>query len=377
MYSVRLIDSLEQFRTMETVWEDLKRRGNDHLIYSAHPWLTLFFERFAAKAEPYILMVMDGETAVGAAPLMRVDGTYTKIAARRLEFASSSIIGDLNDFIVAEDRKAVTDAIFDWLWTHPGDWDYAFLMLFLKGYHVEESYPGRLGARKVPFRTKRGPDGYKMAINGSWDDYYATRSANLKKMLNNRANRMEKEGGMTIEHYTTPEEVETAIAEMRSVHERSWQGTDGCGVFSPRQKGFYEAFAALAAERGLLDVWILKVAGTPVAMEYSVVYNGVAHCLKWEYDGDYGKLSPGLVLRRHSLQHYFDRGLQACDLLSRYGEMKLKWTDEPTETHDLLFFNSTAKGRLLHQASNMRASIKNLQKRFRPSETEEEYVAGI
>ncbi|MCB0277334.1 MAG: GNAT family N-acetyltransferase [Calditrichaeota bacterium] len=377
MYSVRLINDVEEFRQMEADWEDLKVRAEDHLVYSSHPWICTFFDHFPQKAEPYILLVHEGERLVGAAPLMRVDGTYTRIAVRRLEFVSSSIVGDLNDIIAAGDRRGICEAIFDFLWQHREDWDYTFLMLFLENYHIAAEAPEILTRRKTVYKSKRGPDGYKMAIRGNWDDYYATRSNNLKKMLNNRANRMEKAGGVKIEHYTRPEEVEQALAEMKIVHGESWQGQKGCGVFSPRQNGFYETFAHLAAARGWLDVWILKVGGKPVSMEYSVVYNRVAHCLKWEYDGEFHKLSPGLVLRRHSLQYYFERELLACDLLSRYGEMKLKWTDVPTETHDMLFFNTTAKGRLLARASTLRRTLKDLQKRFRGAEEEEEYVAGI
>ncbi len=302
MYDVKVLTNIEEFEPLASEWESLKKAAGDQLLYSSHSWIMHFFQHHSKKTEPYIVLLYDKNELIGAAPLMRLDGTYTKISARRLEFISSSMIGDLSDFIVARDHEKVTSSIFDFLFSQHEDWDYAFFMLFLKDFTISKYYPQVFKRLNIHSKSKRGPDGYRMPVKGSWEEYYPTRSSNLKKMLNNRARRFEKAGGMNIEHYTKPDEVEKAISEVRFVHEKSWQGKDGCGVFSRRQNGFYEAFCEYAAEQGMMDIWVLKLEDKPISFEYSIVYNGVAHCLKWEFDGEYSKFSPGLTLRRHSLQ---------------------------------------------------------------------------
>ena len=79
-------------------------------------------------------------------------------------------------------------------------------------------------------------------------------------------------------------------------------------------------------DRGLLDLWLLKLDGKTIAFEYCHFAKGVCLSHKISFDPNWERFSPGRLLRYFQLQQYHDDPTcRELDTLGVLCEAKAKW----------------------------------------------------
>ena len=209
----------------------------------------------------------------------------------------------------------------------------------------DRDWAGGLGGRIIR-RT-----GYPILrfAEGSWDEYFASRSQTFRKRVRNRRNRLARD------HDVSYREADAATLErdldaVFRLH-RALFGDHRCH-FCGEHEEFQREFARLALERGWLRLLLLEVDGEPVCCEYGFHVENVYFSYQGGRDPDWGEASIGFLLELETMR----RALQdeAAEYRFLGGEEDYKYrlaTDDPRL--ETVAVPATARGRVASVALDL------------------------
>jgi CelD/BcsL family acetyltransferase involved in cellulose biosynthesis len=164
---------------------------------------------------------------------------------------------------------------------------------------------------------------------------------------------LSEKGRLEYEELSDPASVDKLMHSIHTIERRSWKEQSGTSITAQgKQQAFFEAFAALAAESGMLCGHVLRVDGKPIAYIFGVLDgDSVFLDLKESFDAAYAEYSPGHVLKRFAFQTLIARGVRIYDFMGRCEPYKMRWTDKTYHRLTVVLFNTTFRGSLAHLRS--------------------------
>lgn len=141
-------------------------------------------------------------------------------------------------------------------------------------------------------------------------DAYVTasiRSARRKKLRQQRAAFAREAGDIAFAMATAPEEVTDALVAFMSLEASGWKGQGGTALESDAASRVLagQSVAALA-DRGLVRILTMSVAGSPVASVIGFVASGSAWLWKIAYDEAHARHSPGKHVMMEMIRQLLD-----------------------------------------------------------------------
>ncbi|MGI9099104.1 MAG: GNAT family N-acetyltransferase [Solirubrobacteraceae bacterium] len=101
-----------------------------------------------------------------------------------------------------------------------------------------------------------------------------------------------------------------------AIEAAGWKGRAGTAIVSaPETEAFYRAVAHAHRARGELRLAWLYLDGRPAAVDLLLQRHGRLYLLKTGHDEAFASLGAGGVLQLEIIEHCFEQGLQACELL--------------------------------------------------------------
>jgi CelD/BcsL family acetyltransferase involved in cellulose biosynthesis len=282
------------------------------------------------------LLIRDGESLIGLAPLCRRTHSYAPgVRFRRLELLASGeneadeICSDYIGLIAERGREidvaqAVARALVE---RAAGDWD----ELVMPAMNGESLLPWALAdaLRKhgVPTRAELSAPSPFISLPASFDEYLARLSSSRRYTLRRAMRDFNAwaKGGASFEVAATHSDVERGLSILRDLHAGRWQSDGRPGAFSSRA---FSAFHADVIHRlldaGSLDLSWLSVDGEPIAAAYSIVHAGrVQFYQSGRKAGLPAKVRPGLVLHVNAIQRAISAGHREYDFLPGPSQYKL------------------------------------------------------
>jgi hypothetical protein len=111
-----------------------------------------------------------------------------------------------------------------------------------------------------------------------------------------------------------------AARDMLAVDDRSWKAAAGQSM---RQRGRQAALYSRLISQGTATVTFLRHRGTPVAFRIDAQAGARLACLKWSYDQEYARYSPGAyLLTAGLLAEWSGRGVTTIDLFGGPDHLK-------------------------------------------------------
>lgn len=186
-----------------------------------------------------------------------------------------------------------------------------------------------------------------LPIEGEWAQYKRRLSAKRLSEIRRRRRLLEAEGKLSLQIVDGSERLDEFLKEGFWVEAAAWKGAAGSAITSrPQTHQFYSEVARWAAGRGMLRLAFLRLAGCPLAFDYSLEEFGVHYLVKTGYNPAYGKFGPGLILRYEMLARAFSDGLQCYEFLGTDQEWKFEWAEKVRELVLLRTFSPSPSGLL-------------------------------
>jgi CelD/BcsL family acetyltransferase involved in cellulose biosynthesis len=183
----------------------------------------------------------------------------------------------------------------------------------------------------------------RLRLEGTFDDYWKTRSGNLRHNLKRQMKRLE-EGGQRLEllEMRDPELMHEAVHSHGELERLGWKAGEGTAIAASNPQGnFYtEVLEALAASGEAL-AFQLRLDGQVIDSELCLARNGMLIALKTAYDEKIEKLSPGLLLHRKIFESLFSsQGIRVVEFYGRVMEWHLKFTDQVRTMYHLNYWRA-------------------------------------
>lgn len=300
-----MIGGLDEFLRAREDWDRLASRAGSPFL--THDWLLAWWRAFG-EGEAACVLIRDpsGELrasgfcrrtrGVLASPTNDESGDWDVVAldeaARRRAWAELAAVGALRLRLERVPPGAVAPVTS---------------VLRAAGYHVSAS-PG-------PFSPWR-------PLPSSWEGLTGSLSRNARSQFGRRRRALEREGQLTLRVDTSGSDLDAVLA----LEASGWKSRESTAITSDgRSERLYREFAAAAAARGWLRLYLLELDGVPIAADYGCAFGNAGFLLKTGFDERYGRLSPGLVLRGEVLRASIEEGLARYDFLGGPDTYKLRW----------------------------------------------------
>lgn len=311
-------------------------------------WVMPWWRAFGKSGKLHFVTAWRDDRLVGALPLMLGAVRRYGLSVRRLGALANDHCPRV-ELLVADDADGVVDAI----WRHIADnealWDIfelprllstsPTLQRFSKLAQCDGFHFGHWQAEACPFIETRT----------DWGNYLVQRSANFRKEIRRKQQRLSQQGKLSLEIVSNPADLPTAIEDGLDIEADGWKGREGTAMKSSADVlHFYRNLASRMAERQHLRLHFLRVDDQRVAFDFSIEFEHRLYSLKSGFRDSHSKSSPGLVLLSLMLQHYMLSGLSEIDLLGEEDVFKRRWTNT-TRSHDWFICSGrSSKGRAMH-----------------------------
>ena len=294
------ISCIDGFRRLHDEWSTLLLQSEYQSPFMSHEWIATWWKHFGETGQFSVIIGRESGKLVVALPLKIARNGFP--ALRTLQSTTNTHSFRFN--ILCERGREV---LLGLLWQHllqRSDWD----LLLLTDVPMDSETSKRLVAN---VQSQNGFVGIWHAMNSaylptssSWKDHEATVSKSVRKRMRNQRNRLTREGTVSLEVLTDPEEIAAALPEAFAIEQKGWKGKKGSAIAcDPNRLGFYTELARLTAHQGWMRLSFLKVGDKRAACEYAMEFQGRFHSIKIGYDVDqFEKSSVGRLLVMDSIK---------------------------------------------------------------------------
>jgi CelD/BcsL family acetyltransferase involved in cellulose biosynthesis len=282
-------------------------------VFSTWEWASVWWRHFG-RGRPLQLIPVPGEDGRAGAilPLYR-SSRFPICTVRFVGHGPADELGPVGGAAARARAGSVLPAV-----VREGPWRAdAFIA---DDVRVAEPWVGGLDGqvmRSVPSR--------RLALRGtSWQEWWRTRSRNLRDQAGRRRRQLEREHRLTF-RLAGADGLDEDLALFSRLHLGRWDS--GGSLFHP-QLAFHRDFARAAMEQGWLRLWFLEVDGAPAAAWLGFRFAGVDSYYQAGRDPAWARRSVGLVLLVHTIADAFESGIEEYRFLRGGEAYKDQFTDD-------------------------------------------------
>jgi CelD/BcsL family acetyltransferase involved in cellulose biosynthesis len=171
----------------------------------------------------------------------------------------------------------------------------------------------------------------RLTITSSFEEYWSSRSSNLRHNLARQRRRL-CESGRRMEFVIRrrADQVPAAVVEYGRLESQGWKSETGTAIAANNAQGrFYTEVLEKFCARNETLIFQLLLDGVVAASDLCLVRNGMLVVLKTTYDETLKPLSPALLLREDELQWIFAQGnIHVVEFYGRVMDWHRKLTDD-------------------------------------------------
>jgi len=340
--TVETISDLAGLQAIEQDWSRLSASTRSPNVFTTIEWFRIWYESLALEwghncFRPNVLVVKDGDTVIGIAPIVHRKISRFGFSLRVLKFVGDHC--DYSDLLLTEpvQRRRVAQAIVQHLSKMTHQWD----LVSLRDLRDEDEIArmqGALATTKLHSRVRPEPEGSPyMRLETGTAGILQKMSANGRRNFRREIEAV-KRAGMTVRIIEDPQ-AESGLVERMAAVEREKSVSRGIPPFVSKYPAAFRSLINALGPRGWLYVALLE------KQEHLVSFALVFRCGRaiWgytmAYDPAFARFSPGKVLLSYLWDHSFSRGYEEFDFLAGDEPFKFRWSAGSHSKFRLLIWN--------------------------------------
>ena len=174
-------------------------------------------------------------------------------------------------------------------------------------------------------------DTARVAVEGTFDAYWAARGKNLRQNVRKQLAKLEQDGIVPrLDCVTDWQGVAEAIEQYGRLESAGWKGQGGTAIGPDNTQGrFYRAVFEAFCARGAARIYRYWFDDRVVAMDLCVLDGPVLVVLKTTYDESLRTVSPASLLRQAYFRALFDEGvIRRIEFYGKVMDWHLRWTSD-------------------------------------------------
>lgn len=299
-FQIQILRGLDDLLAHADQWNDLWNRSETYQPTVTAELIDSWCRSFASESPFQAVVVQSGGEFVGALPLVsrRKWGIFPSF-----EFPTNcwSNSGDLM-LDASFDRDEICRALITGL----EQLDHYFVMFDDINLDSQRwaSFLRALEDKKKEYRVSTS---YTVGITDilhNWKLYEQSWSSNHRRALKKSRRKLEAAGEVRSERICENSgEFAAILRRCFEIEDRGWKGDSGGSVLgTPGMWDFMLQEATLVAQRGWLDLWLLKLDERIIAFNYCHYAKGTCFAHKISFDPDFRNFGPGRLLRLYQLE---------------------------------------------------------------------------
>ncbi len=346
MLTIRRATTFDEFLALGPDWDALSRRnGSPPFLTSG--WISACLQSFGDKRSPFLLAIYDGSELVGIAPLWMHPARIRGITIRMVGFIMCPDTPFIDFIVDGKRRKEILTHVYDYLYNPGLLWDVARLSQWPADSPNSQQFLEIADSRGMRYTKELSSVVPYVSIEHDYKDFLQSRSAKFRKTHRNIAHRIAKIDDLTVEVFR--QDMNSSLLDaVASVSRKGWKYVQGFSLSNSNDSlRFFDALTRIASENGWLFVWLLRIGGKPVAMEYDLLHDGCAYALRADYDPAFKDISPGTYLESQILQYLFANNQKEYSTGPGLNDYKRHLTEQCRENIKVTCYRCTGRGRLI------------------------------
>jgi CelD/BcsL family acetyltransferase involved in cellulose biosynthesis len=321
-------ESWQDMERLRPAWESLLLESPERTIFLAWEWLKPWWNAYGAGQRVIALAAYEGAKVLVGLALLSCEERRTPLGT--LQFlrllGDGTKDSDSLDFIVRPGyEQPFSSAVLDWCEQHKAEWDVLALNTVPAESPVARALGTELEARRWVYWQRENAH-QVVHLPNNWEEYLASLSRKLRKEINQKLRRMEKNHQACQRRCMTQEELPDFLEKLFDLHTKRWSVRHEAGSFGlAARRQFYAEMGAQFLERGWLEFWLLEFDGKPVATEFNFQFGKAYYTLQNGFDPAFSSDSVGTVLKALILRDLISRGVESYDFLGDSDPYKLRW----------------------------------------------------
>jgi len=369
MVNCHVIQSIEEFKALETEWDSLLSRSHSNTIFLTWSWLFHWWHVFGIDYKLYVIILRKNAKLLGIAPLLLKSTNYKRILKyRSLKFLGSEVVGsDYLDFIIEPGQEQIFfREVFNHLEKKPL-WDVIDLSdIPEKSKHIDcikaESY--RLGYKITHLEEAICP---YAVLPATWNAYLSNLSSSQRYNVRRKIRKLEKEYKIGFEVISNGASLTHAIETLigLNIERLDSKGIDNGGFQKPEFARFHQQIMPILSKQDKLRLCFLKVKGNPVAALYLLKHDSAYLYYQGGMRMDWQKFSPSTVLFAFAIKHAIEKDkIKTFDFLRGEEKYKFDWAGNVHKNVRISIFNRNVAGVLNYSFLRTRQIAKYVAKPF-------------
>jgi CelD/BcsL family acetyltransferase involved in cellulose biosynthesis len=328
--SIHLIQDLDEFYELESIWNDLLFKMNNVNPFLTWEWCSTWWKYFKSNHELFTFIVKENDDVVAIYPLRKT--RYKNglgIGYNAIEFlcyrSNDISLTDYNGFISYKKELTCFKLLLDRL-NMINNWDvlrlfnvpeYFGIGSMINGIKIDNTIELEYG-QKCPFiennisleeRMKQIPKKFRK---------------NIQRYMRNLKKSFDK---IEVSDYTDFPSLDDAMDFFYHLHQSRWNKKQELGVFHDSLvKNFHKDIANQFAAKNRLKLYFLTIDDIHVSVSYGFLLKNIIYEYLTGFNMDYSKYSPGNLLQWMILEIYErDSEIFEIDLLRGDESYKYLW----------------------------------------------------
>lgn len=345
--NVRAVRTYEEFLSLEPVWNGLLSQSDVDSPFMTFEVVRLWWQLYGGQNDLLFLVAEEGGRARAIAPLKLKRIFKRGMPVRAVQFATD-YFAVRTGMIIAPGAESAVGAFIRWLKAEGPGFDILLLDLVGKDSRTAAGLDGCIAGSGVKARKLEAAASPYIKIGSDWGVFERGLSRNLREKIKRMKSGFDREGGCEIAVYRR-EGIGAAMDDVLAVSRNTWKYRAGTAIANDKNERirFHRELVSLAAEKGWLELWILRLRGAPLAFAMNFLYGGTMYFAQTGYHEAFGRLSPGLYLLVETMKDAFSRGCSEYDMMGKDEPYKLRFAPSVRECVKYYVFNVTARGSLL------------------------------
>ena len=308
-------------------------------------WLKHWTDFFCLDCKLFILLAYEGSELVGFLPLFihtqRLHGLNLKLV--EIIGTKQSAWGNI---LATRQKLNVFEAFAKILIENNNQWDLVSLQ------RIRSQEDKDIFCKILRDRNILCTDNYMGSIYGlngyeSFEQYIKSRKASLIKNYKRYKRNLEKTG--KFEFITSEQLTKEEVREyMATIARNSWQGVNNQSILSPNNitknlSSFHKALLTSDHYRLNTLCFFIKLDNIPISYRYGLVLNKKFTSYSIEYDINYKKYGPGIVLHYMTVEYLINHDIKDVDFGIGDGQHKDEWTDWDDDLYTIYMYKYSFK----------------------------------
>jgi len=336
MITIEKADSLAAFEKLEPDWNTILESSDFPNIFTTFDWLYMWWKNYGAEKELYILVVRKGSAILGIAPFMRSVTPVLGRRVKRIQFIGTPD-ADYSD-ILATDKTAVIEAVFDHFANNTSDWSEISLTELSERSETYKTIKALTKTRRLLLHERESLECLSYIYDGR-DQDRGTFSLPLGKTNRKKLSRLRRQGHLEFRQLTDAAQIKKALPTLFHYHINRWHDTPIPSKFLLRKNcAFYEGLVDSLAPQGRATLFELCNNAIPIAHSFCFTLNNVLYGYTMVHNVYFSAYSPGRLLIHHIFNSCFQSGYKEIDFSRGAEQYKFNLTNRTYTNHNVSLF---------------------------------------